>query len=114
MGLRVKARAISDEQKYSGYYAHLRRRPGEEFEIETEEQFSYFWMEAVGWEPKPVSPETVVKRQEEYARKLSMIANGADVGALLRADDARFARERDALRGAEGGVRLNRPVQRGL
>jgi hypothetical protein len=32
------------EAKQLGYFGHVRRRPGDRFEIESEQQFSHKWM----------------------------------------------------------------------
>lgn len=52
----LKVRAVADgDVKYAGYYDLKRRAPGEEFVIADESEFSPFWMEAIGWTPKPMT-----------------------------------------------------------
>lgn len=52
--LKVKAVANGDI-KWAGFYGLQRRKPDEVFVLRREEDFSYNWMEAIGWTPKPIS-----------------------------------------------------------
>jgi hypothetical protein len=113
MGLRVRAKALGDDQKIVGYYDHIRRRPGDEFEIESEEHFSYFWMDAVGWEPPRLAPAEAEKRRQAYGRRLSALANGTGIASQMRDEDLRHAQERDAIRKASpSDLGVHPPAQR--
>lgn len=61
----LKVRAVSGgEIKWVGYYDLKRRQKGEEFTIKSEDEFSPFWMEAIGWTPKPVSSAKKAAQKE--------------------------------------------------
>jgi hypothetical protein len=66
---KLKVRAFSGgDIKWVGYYDLKRRKNGEEFTINSEVEFSPFWMEAIGWTPKPVSA-TKKAAQREIVRQ---------------------------------------------
>lgn len=55
--MRVRATSV-------GYYDHALRSPGNKrgfdvFEIKSEEEFSWEWMEPIGWTPKKPKPDGV-------------------------------------------------------
>jgi hypothetical protein len=91
----LKVRAIMDgDIKWAGFYDLRRRKPGEEFILENESDFSHRWMEAIGWKPKdisqarkdsfkdiirPVSPSAIdVRKDLENKKKVSQKATVAE------------------------------------
>jgi hypothetical protein len=52
----LKVRAVANgECKWVGWYGLQRRKPGEEFVLDNESDFSHRWMEAIGWNPSDIS-----------------------------------------------------------
>lgn len=51
-----------------GYYGYKRRKPGVVFEIDKEKDFSEYWMEPVGWTPKPGGRRRAESKEEKIAR----------------------------------------------
>lgn len=72
--LKVRAVAFGDI-KWVGYYDLKRRRPGEEFILKKEEDFSHRWMEAIGWTPKDISNA----RKESFKEIIRQTPSAIDV-----------------------------------
>lgn len=51
MSIKVRATQL-------GYFGLVRRKPGQEFEIQSESEFSKRWMARVGEEHEPARPES--------------------------------------------------------
>ena len=62
---KLKVKAISGgDIKWAGYYDLQRRKPGEEFILNSEKEFSPLWMEAIGWSPAPMSSQQKAAQKE--------------------------------------------------
>ena len=70
----LKVRALVDgDVKWAGFYGLQRRKPGEEFVIEKESDFSHSWMEAIGWKPSDISQARKDSFKEVIRQKPSAI-----------------------------------------
>lgn len=55
--MRVRAKSLSPDKKYSGYYNLVRRKPGDVFDLLDDKHFSETWMEKVSAStPKTAAP----------------------------------------------------------
>ena len=64
----LKVRATGDEGKVVGYFNHVRRRGGEEFEIKDVSQFSARYMEEMDKEAFAAAREVVVKLKAKLTK----------------------------------------------